>query len=486
MAWVLLRRNQERVLERLKRRDYDSVALSDLGRMDELVYLMVELGFFEHLGLIEIERERTGIPDDLKLNMLAVMPVLSIPNIHQVPDYLFKDAGILRLVGLTARQIREGFNDKGKADKRLPFHEDDLRNVLKAVRVGSLSAWRRATLKELFDHKVIKPGGVWVIDGTKLLIPYGRPPDGAGEVWHNPSQAESGVRGDEVGYKLVLLVYLTAGYVVVGTWRVLAVQASELSVVREMVDEVLAVGGAHAIGKLLMDGLYADGDLLHWLKFDKDIDAMVRVDENMQIRADMLGLARLEPKKWETHSQVRSIQGHKQRRRVEVAYFEDLESWKAYPGKLNGFLLREAGQGEEETLGWVSTGQLKDGWDGYQQWRQRWSIENQGIRELKEGWGIEAELWGRNAGAVQMSVAMRILGYNCVTVYRTRQGSRLVAHGIRALGRELSVGPEVIIYASGEYAVLHIEELMSIVGFPVQESMRRDPLTRHKAKRIMG
>jgi hypothetical protein len=33
-----------------------------------------------------------------------------------------------------------------------------------------------------------------------------------------------------------------------------------------------------------------------------------------------------------------------------VAYFEDLESWKAYPGKLNGFLLREAGQGEEETL----------------------------------------------------------------------------------------------------------------------------------------
>jgi hypothetical protein len=66
-----------------------------------------------------------------------------------------------------------------------------------------------------------------------------------------------------------------------------------------------------------------------------------------------------------------------------------------------------------------------------------------------------------------MSVAMRILGYNCVTVYRTRQGSRLVAHGIRALGRELSVGPEVIIYASGEYAVLHIEELMAIVGFPV-------------------
>jgi hypothetical protein len=75
---------------------------------------------------------------------------------------------------------------------------------------------------------------------------------------------------------------------------------------------------------------------------------------------------------------------------VEVAYFEDLESWKAYPGKLNGFLLREAGQGEKETLGWVCTGQLKDGWDGYQQWRQRWSIENQGIRELKEGWGIEA------------------------------------------------------------------------------------------------
>jgi len=62
-------------------------------------------------------------------------------------------------------------------------------------------------------------------------------------------------------------------------------------VVREMIDEVLAVGARMPLTSCLWTACTADGDLLHWLKFDKDIDAMVRVDENMQIRADMLGLA---------------------------------------------------------------------------------------------------------------------------------------------------------------------------------------------------
>jgi len=60
-----------------------------------------------------------------------------------------------------------------------------------------------------------------------------------------------------------------------------------------------------------------------------------------------------------------------------------------------------------------------------------------------------------------------------------------VAHGIRALGRELSVGPEVIIYAGREYAVFHIEELMAIVASGAGEHASRST-HRHKAKRIMG
>lgn len=485
MAWVLLKQNQERVLQRLKRGDYDSVALSTIGRLDELVYLMVELKFFLHLGLIELNRQREGIPDDLMLNLLGIMPIFGVPNINQVPGTLLKDAGVLRLIGCTAQQIREGFNQRGKANKQLPFHQDDLRNLLKRVKVESLPAWRKAAIGELFHHKQVK-GRVYAIDGTTVLVPYGRPPEGTGEIWHNPEQADSRERADEVGFKIVFMLNVTPGHELVVTWRVLPVQASELSVVRAMVEEVLEVGGPQAIELLIMDALYADGGRLSWLKFEKDIDAIVRVDENMDIRQDMLGLARLEPGCWEEHTEVRQIQGHKEKRTVGVAAFEELASWESYDGPLYGFLEREKGASDEETMAVVCTRPLTGAWAGYQQWRRRWAIENQGARELKEGWGLEAELWGNGLGAVHLSIAMKVLGYNYVRVYHTRQGTRLIARGIRAMRRELYPGPEVIIYASDEFAVLHIEDLMALLGRPACESMRPDPLTRHKPRDAPG
>ena len=38
--------------------------------------------------------------------------------------------------------------------------------------------------------------------------------------------------------------------------------------------------------------------------------------------------------------------------------------------------------------------------EGFQRWRGRWDVENQGFRELNQGGWLETETWGRSDSAV--------------------------------------------------------------------------------------
>jgi hypothetical protein len=59
------------VLDCLQHGEYDAIATSSQGALDELAHLTAELGVWEALEVIQVHREREGIPDDLlseKLN----------------------------------------------------------------------------------------------------------------------------------------------------------------------------------------------------------------------------------------------------------------------------------------------------------------------------------------------------------------------------------------------------------------------------------
>ena len=97
-----------------------------------------------------------------------------------------------------------------------------------------------------------------------------------------------------------------------------------------MVDEVRAVSGATTIEWLLMDALYADGPLLARLKYERAIDALVRLPEDRRLYAQLFGLVRAEPKAWSEHPDTRYVAGKKQLRQVRVAGMQDLDDWDSF------------------------------------------------------------------------------------------------------------------------------------------------------------
>jgi len=107
------------------------------------------------------------------------------------------------------------------------------------------------------------------------------------------------------------------------------------------------------------------------------------------------------------------------------------------------------------------------------QYGARWGIENDGNRELKQGWDLET-LWGRNLATVTLSVVMKLLAYNYVKLFHTRSGSRLIAEGMRRFrARVLDEGFQVVVYAGAEFGLFHIEEIAALLGAPPKMSFRR-------------
>ncbi len=122
----------------------------------------------------------------------------------------------------------------------------------------------------------------------------------------------------------------------------------------------------------------------------------------------------------------------------------------------------------------MSTRTWQHGFAALQAYRPRWHIEDDTYRELKEGWGLEKQHWGRDLAATRGRVTLTCLAFNTAQVYRLQAGQQLAAVAIRRLRRrrERALGnAPAVIYLAGCYGVFALEELLSLLGTPPRESL---------------
>jgi hypothetical protein len=244
--------------------------------LDELVALHQDLGIFAILDELEVQRRRTGVPDELLLRTLATLPFVEQASLSGASEVLFREPAVLLQLGWAPVHIRQGSNGRhrhpdGRQEESLPCHPDTLRDALR--RVGE-SAWRHAQeagVKALYQRQLVR-GKVYAVDGSGL--------------------------GDD--FRLVALVCVSATRPIIVAWRLLSGQASEkgqeAAVTRQLVEQVLEVAGPQAISLLLADALYADGPLLAWLKYRKGIDAPSELTRGSSTLPRSAGTGR-----WATH-----------------------------------------------------------------------------------------------------------------------------------------------------------------------------------------
>lgn len=226
--------------------------------------------------------------------------------------------------------------------------------------------------------------------------------------------------------------------------------------------------------------------LLAWLKYHHQIDTLVPIPSDREIHRDLQGLAHTGMLKFRRHSYVRAIQGHKQRRTLDISALQATTSWHSFVEAARAYgdenpylwacLICPVNPSDPDDKPWtlVSTRPWSSGVAAFQAFRPRWHIENDTYRELKEGWRLEAQRWGRDLAVQQGRVTLTCLAFNTAQVYLSRSGGHLAARGIRRLRRhyrrQLGAAP-VVIYIGRAYAVLPVEALLDIVGLPVRQSL---------------
>src|SRR5437588_3179141 len=309
MAWY--RRDKEAVAAALQQGQRPDLATTMAsGPLDELVALHEELGILAIVEEVEAQRKRAGVPDELLLRTLATLPFVEQASLSGAAEVLFREPAVLLQLGWAPVQIRQGSNGRhrhpeGRQEESLPCHPDTLRDALR--RVGE-SAWLRAQeagVNALYQRQLVR-GKVYAIDGSGL--------------------------GDD--FRLVALVCVSATRPIIVAWRLLSGPASEkgkeAAVTRALIEQVLEVAGPQAISLRLSDALYADGPLLAWLKYSKGIDALVPLPSDRLLYQDVQGLATGQLIEWTQHRYLRTVQGHKQIREVEVTAAGEMCSWEGF------------------------------------------------------------------------------------------------------------------------------------------------------------
>jgi hypothetical protein len=206
---------------------------------------------------------------------------------------------------------------------------------------------------------------------------------------------------------------------------------------------------------------------------------------------DLPGLARGRRLDRQEHRYTRTIRGHKEPRTVALAGLGQFASWPSFveaaaehgiaAPRLWACLVWERAPADQplaEAGALVSTRDWAQPWAAFQAYRGRRAIEDDAFRELKEGWGLERQPWGRQGATIRGRVTLTLLAYNTAQLYRTRGGQRLADKGIRRLRRlhrhELGAAP-VVLYLDGRYGVFALEEVLAFLGAPVRESLRPAP-----------
>jgi hypothetical protein len=468
MGLVWYRRDREGVLAALRRGERPDLATTmSSGPLDELVALQMELGVWEALDEVAVQRTRAGVPDVLLLRTLATLPFVREASLSGAVGALFREPAILLQLGWTPAQVRAGCNQRhrhpaGRQSESLPCHADTLRDTLRRVSGAAWERAQRAGVRALYRRRLVR-GNVYAIDGTGL----------------------------GTAYRLVCLVCVSGPRPVLVAWRLLEGAASEkgkeAAVTRALVEQALELGGPGCMGLLLADALYADGPLLAWLKYAQGIDVLVPVPADRRLYKHLQGMVRAGWITWSQHSYVRTLQGHKGRRTVAVAAADGVRTWASFveaaaqygapEATLWACLIREVAptaQPVEDAWALVSTRPWPTGFAALQAYRPRWHIEDDGYRELKEGWGLEEQRWGRDAAAAHGRTTLACLAFNTAQVYRTQAGARVAQLGIRRLRQQwrpaLGAAPAVI-YVAGCYAVLALEDLLAVLGIPVRDSL---------------
>jgi hypothetical protein len=483
-SWQVYERAQREVYRKLKRREKpEAVVGAGWGFLDHFFIFLFSLGFFGQIDFRPKRVKRVLIPAVLMILTYEMKQLMGISSMNQLEAHLFRDTALLKIIGFTARQIQEGFCRRGKGKRRGPMHRDTLGDFLSKFSSKEVDFLLREAVRALVEHKLIR-GRTYILDATDL--PTTKQYKGCGvkkvvrREWNSKEGKEVEVVKVVYGYKL--LVLLEAGHKIVVAARVVKINEHEKNFTKDMVKEAQRRTDGK-VKVLLVDRGFIDGVLLWWLSKKMGIKFVIPARSNMGIsqdirafrseKADGQGIFIAETKQIKVMG-VRGLVSYDQFGEEEHRRRKGRKNFRANP--INAVMVirwdgKDYEPGKEKVfltnLAVSRPMKIIDHYD------LRSEIENQGFRELKQGYHL-LKYPQKTEAAVRVHAVLTVIIYSMVNAYKSEQGQRLAHLGIRRWrGKQMAESiHKMIVYYEGIYGIVDVEELFYLVDMTPKELYR--------------
>jgi hypothetical protein len=482
-SWQFYERAQKEVYRKLKVRERpEAVVGAGWGFLDHFFIFLFSLGFFARVDFRLKRVKRVMVPTLLMILTYEVKQLLGIASMNQLEEHLFRDTALLKIIGFTARQIQEGFCRRGQGKRRGPIHRDTLGDFLSRFTASEVDFILGEAVRVLVEHKLVR-GRTYILDATDLPTTKRYPGCGVKKVvkkvW-SPEGKEVEVVEYVYGYKL--LVLMEARHKVVVAARMVKIHEHEKSFTKRLVQEAQRRTGG-AVKVLLVDRAFIDGVLLWWLGKKMKIRFVIPARSNMEVSQDIRGFRFEEADGqrvfWEETKEVKVLgvrgllsydqfgeEGHKKRR--------GRKDFKANP--INGVMVvrwegKEYEPGKEKVF--LTILPVSRPLKVLERYDLRSEIENQGFRELKQGYHL-LQYPQKTGSAIRAHVVLTLIIYSLVNAYKSQRGQRLAHLGIRRWrGKQMGQSiHKMIVYYEGIYGIVDVEELFYLMDMTPKELYR--------------
>jgi hypothetical protein len=482
-SWQFYERAQKEVYRKLKARERpQAVVGAGWGFLDHFFIFLFSLGFFARVDFRLQRVKRVMVPTVLMILTYEVKQLIGICSMNQLEEHLFRDVALLKIIGFTARQIQEGFCQRGKGKRRGPMHRDTLADFLSRFTAKEVDFILEEAVRVLVKHKLVR-GRTYILDATDLPTTKRYWGCGVKKVVKKVRSKE----GQEVevveyvyGYKL--LVLMEARHKLVVAARVVKINEHEKNFTKGLVQEAQQRTGG-AVKVLLVDRGFIDGVLLWWLRKEMKIHFVIPARSNMEVSQDIRGFrsekADGQRVFWEETKEVKVLgvrgllsydqfgeEGHQRRK--------GRKDFQAHP--VNGVMVvrwdrRDYEPGEEKIF--LTSLSVSRPLKVLEQYDLRSEIENQGFRELKQGYHL-LKYPKKTGPAVRAHVFLTLVIYSLVNAYKSQRGQRLAHLGIRRWrGRQMGQSiHKMIVYYEGLYGIVDVEELFYLIDMTPKELYR--------------
>ncbi len=448
-------RNEKEIEEAIINGEETQVVESDFGASELVIDFLKESSLWDILTTMPIRMgKNNGYCGKVILGILILKELMAIGKIARAGK-IIQDGKLMADIGFNIEKIK-----KAEQEEKGVIDLDTLRNHLKKIEKKDSSKAFYEHIRLLRDKRWIR-GKEYVADAVELEVPYGETFQGMGRVYKKKEER------DKYGYKLELLMNVTT----TGRLRFIGaalapINSDERTLLLSILEEIEKHLGKNKAGEtidsLTLDRGYWGARFLWKLKHKWGIDfvTLVRDDDLDFVKHVEYYLRGVEPAFKERWIVVKK-RGKKEKKKIRLSGINGL-SLRRYSrggkekdlGKVNCVVVYDEYKKKTRRRIYVTTLDAKfDPFKIYRLYKDRWTIENQGIRYLSQRWSIR-DFAGRTLNSIQARILTVLMLYNAVKILEMKYEDKMekLKEKMREKGeRSYLSGCALIVYGRDKY-----------------------------------